>query len=150
VRYLDRARQLNPSLAQAWYISGWLRAYSGEPDVAIEQLAYAMRLSPLDPTLYHMQVGTGFAHLLARRFEMATSWAEPAFREHPNFLPAAAVAAASRAHSGCMEQARQAMQCLRQISPALRVSNLKDLWPFRRPRDFATWAGGLRKAGLPE
>jgi hypothetical protein len=39
---------------------------------------------------------------------------------------------------------------LREISPALRVSNLKDLWPFRRPEDFATWADGLRKAGSPE
>ena len=150
VIYLDRARRLSPNLALAWYISGWLRAYNGEPDVAIEHLAHAMRLSPVDPTLYHMHVGTAFAHLLARRFDTASSWAEPAFREYPDYLPAAAVTAASCAHAGRVEEARHAMACLRETSPRLRVSNLKGLWPMRRPEDFATWADGLRKAGLPE
>ena len=129
-------------------LSGWLRAYRGEPDVAIEHLARAMRLSPLDPTLYHMQVGTGFAHLLAGRFDEASSWAEKAFREEPNYLPAIAVTAASHALAGRLEEARQAMERLRQINPALRVSTFTGL--FRRPEHFALWADGLRKAGLPE
>ena len=42
------------------------------------------------------------------------------------------------------------MELLRQLDPALRVSNLKDWIPLRRPEDFAKWADGLRKAGLPE
>jgi TolB-like protein len=149
VTFLGRALLLNPNLALAWYLSGWVRAYYGEPEVAIEHLARAMRLSPLDPYLYHMQVGTAFAHLLAGRFDEASSWANGPFREQPNFLPAAAVTAASQAHAGRMKEARLAIKRLRQISPALRVSNLKDLWPFRRPEDFATWADGLQKAGLP-
>jgi hypothetical protein len=36
------------------------------------------------------------------------------------------------------------------LNPALRLSNLPDLLPFRRPEDFARWAEGLRRAGLPE
>jgi tetratricopeptide (TPR) repeat protein len=150
VTVLNRALQLSPNLALAAYLSGWLRVYHGEPDAAIEHLARAMRLSPLDPTFYHMQVGTGFAHFLAGRFDEAASWAGPAFREHPNYLPGAAVTAASHAHAGRLEQARDAMTHLRRTSPALRVSNLKDLWPFHRPEDFSRWADGLRKAGLPE
>ena len=27
---------LNPNLATAWFLSGWLRVFRGEPDVAIE------------------------------------------------------------------------------------------------------------------
>jgi tetratricopeptide (TPR) repeat protein len=46
---VDRARALNPNLAVAWVASGWLRNLLGEPDKAIEHLAHAMRLSPLDP-----------------------------------------------------------------------------------------------------
>ena len=42
------------------------------------------------------------------------------------------------------------MARLRALDPALRLSNLKDLLPFRRPEDFARWAEGLRRAGLPE
>jgi hypothetical protein len=42
------------------------------------------------------------------------------------------------------------MQRLSQLDPGLRVSNLKDWVPIRRPEDFAKWSDGLRKAGLPE
>jgi hypothetical protein len=42
------------------------------------------------------------------------------------------------------------MARLRQLDPALRVSNLKDVFPIRRPEDFAKCADGLRQAGLPE
>jgi TolB-like protein len=150
VAFLDRAHLLNPNLATGWYLSGWMRAYRGETDVAIEHLARAMRLSPLDPGLYHMQVGTGFAHLLSGRFDDASSWAEKAFREEPNYLPAASVMAASHALAGRLEEARQAMERLRQIDPALRISNLKDWYPIRRPEDLSIWTEGLRKAGLPE
>jgi hypothetical protein len=42
------------------------------------------------------------------------------------------------------------MRRLRELDPALRLSNLKDLLPYHRPEDLATFAEGLRKAGLPE
>jgi hypothetical protein len=42
------------------------------------------------------------------------------------------------------------MKHLRELDPALRVSNLADWLPIRRPEDLATFADGLRKAGLPE
>jgi hypothetical protein len=133
VAFVDRALLLNPNLAVACVLSGLLRFYRGETDVAIEHLARAMRLSPLDPTLYQMLDGTGFAHLLAGRFDEASSWAEKAFREEPNYLPAAAVTAASHALAGRLDEARQAMARFRQIDPALYMSNLKDWFPVRRP-----------------
>jgi hypothetical protein len=44
----------------------------------------------------------------------------------------AAVATASHALAGRLEEARQAMSRLRQIDPALRLSNLKHWFPIRR------------------
>ena len=146
----DRALLLDPNLAIAWYMSGWKRAYRGELDVAIENLARAMRLSPLDPTQYHMQVGMAFAHFLSGHDDDACSWVEKAFRIEPNYLPGAAVAAASYALAGRTEQAHSAMTLVRQIDPSLRMANLRDWFPIRRPQDFARWAEGLRNAGLPE
>jgi tetratricopeptide (TPR) repeat protein len=90
------------------------------------------------------------SHLLAGRFDEASSWAERAFREEPNYHPAAIVTAASHALAGRIEEARQAMERLRQIDPTLRISNLKDRHPLRRPDDLARFAEGLRRAGLPE
>ena len=150
IPYVDRALMLNPNLATAWWLSGWLRAYRGEPDVAVEHLAHAMRLSPLDPEMFRMQAGTAFAHLLAGRFDDALSWADKVLRDFPNFLPAVSTIAVTNALSGHMEEARRAVQHLRRLYPALRVSNLKNWFPIRRPEDFAKWSDGLRQAGLPE
>ena len=41
---IDRALVLNPNLARAWNLSGWVRIYLGQSEVAIEHLARAMRL----------------------------------------------------------------------------------------------------------
>src|ERR1700729_1114879 len=78
IALLDRALMLNPNLASAWFLAGFLRTWNGEPDAAIEHFARAMRLSPLDPELYRMQAGMAVAHLFAERFDAASSWAEKA------------------------------------------------------------------------
>jgi hypothetical protein len=39
---------------------------------------------------------------------------------------------------------------VRRLNPALRLTGLRGLLPFRQPEDFARWAEGLRRAGLPE
>ncbi|MHC8366432.1 winged helix-turn-helix domain-containing protein [Pseudomonas sp. ZT5P21] len=150
IALLDRARLLNPNLAPAWYLGGILRALRGETDAAIENLTHAVRLSPLDPEMFRMQVGMALAHFFAGRFDCATDWAEKALRNLPILLPAVALVAASHALSGRMDKATQAMQRLHELDPSLRISNLKDWLPIERPEDLARFADGLRLAGLPE
>ncbi len=150
VALIDRAQVLNPNLAAAWFLGGFLRALRGEPDSAIEHFARAMRLSPLDPEMFRMQAGMALAHLYAWRFDAAALWAEKALRELPSFVLAVSVLAASYALAGRTDEARRAGEHLRQLAPTLRVSMLKDWIPIRRPQDFTTLADGLRKAGLPE
>lgn len=150
IALLDRAVVLNPNLAAAWFLGGYLRAWHGETDAAIEHFTRAMRLSPLDPEMYRMQAGIAVAHLFAGRFDAASSWAEKAFRNLPSFLMVVCIIAASHALAGRTEQAQRAMEHLRRLDPTLRISNLKDWLPIHRSEDFALLAGGLRKAGLPE
>ena len=147
---IDRALSLNPNLAWGWLSSGWLKVLRGEPQVGIEHISHALRLSPQDPQVFSMYSGMACAHLFAGRFGEAMTWAETAMREQPNTLIAASTAAASSALAGQSAQAARALARLRQLDPGLRLSNLKDLLPIRRPADFATWCDGLRKAGLPE
>jgi TolB-like protein len=147
---IDRALELNPNLAWVWHFSALGKVLLGEPEAAIEQAARAMRLSPQDPQMFAMQTVTAFAHFFAGRHDQALLWSEAAMREKSNFLLATCVAAASGALAGKLPEAEKAMGRLRQLDPALRLSNLKDLLPFRRPQDFDRWAEGLRKAGLPE
>ena len=150
IALLDRARLLNPNLAPAWFLGGILRALRGETDAAIEHLTHAVRLSPLDPEMFRMQVGMALAHFVAGRFEPAAAWAEKALRNLPCLLASVALLAASHALSGHMDKAKQAMQRLHELDPSLRVSNLKEWLPIQRSEDFARFADGLRLAGLSE
>ena len=150
IALLDRALVLNPNLASAWFLGGFLRVWHGEPDGAIEHFARAMRLSPLDPEMYRMQAGTALAHLFAGRFDTASSWAEKASRDLPSFLIPVSIIAASHALAGRADEARRAMDHLRELDPTLRIANLEDWLPIHRPEDLATFADGLRRAGLPE
>ena len=154
---IDRALLLNPNLAEAWHFGGWVRIYLGEPEVAIEHLAHAMRLSPLDPLTFVAQMAIAFAHFFAGRYDDASSWAEkalaaspPRLREQPVYHPALLIAAASNALAGRLEEARNAIARLRQLNPTPHISNLKNQIPLRRPEDLARYAEGLRKAGLPD
>ena len=149
--FVDRALGLNSNLAIAWGYDGWMKICFGKHDIAIETIACAMRLSPLDPRLWAWQFHTALAHFLASRYDEAASWAERALREQPNYLAALRVAAASNALAGRSEKAQKIMARLRQLNPVLRISNLADVTPpLRRPEDLANWEEGLRKAGLPE
>jgi tetratricopeptide (TPR) repeat protein len=148
--FMDRGLTINPSFAQGWMLSAWLRVWRGEPDLALEHVAHAMRLSPLDPFVSGMQGATAYAHFLAGRYDLASSWAEKAIRENPNFLLAICVSAASNGLAGRLEQAQKDIARALQYEPGLRAPSLRDLVPFRRAADLATFARGLRDAGLPD
>jgi TolB-like protein len=152
IALVDRALALNPNLAIAWYASGTVRAFrGGEPDVAIEHLARAMRLSPRDPFMFTMQGVTAFAHFMAGRYDEATAWAEKAFWERPNILATLRIAAASNALAGRLEKAQRAVARALELDPEMRLSNLKErIGIFGRPQDYAKYADALGKAGLPE
>ncbi len=148
---IEQALALSPNLAWAWLFSGYIKIYLGEPDAAIERVARAMRLSPQDPQFFSMQGAIACAHIVAGRYSEALSCAKTPMREHPDFLMANCIAATSAALAGQIEEARKAMVRLRQIDPGLRISNVKYvIGPYLRAEDFARWADGLRKAGLPE
>ena len=147
---IDRALSLNPNLAWAWLFSGWVRVWLGQPEVAIEHETKAMRLSPHDSAFFNMQAATALAHFFAGRYVEALSWVERAIRAQPNHIIALCTAAATSALLGRNGEAKTTLVRLRQLDPALRISNLEEVIPIRQPEHFAIWAEGLRKAGLPE
>jgi adenylate cyclase len=148
---IDRALVLNSNSAEAWSFGGWIKNWLGEPEPAIERFARALRLSPLDPLAVRMRAGTAQAHFLLGRYDEAASWAAMAFQDDPNYQPGLRIAAASNAMAGRPEQAHKAMARLRKVSPALRVSTLKNVvGPYQRAEDLSRFEEGLRQAGLPE
>jgi TolB-like protein/class 3 adenylate cyclase/Tfp pilus assembly protein PilF len=149
IALVDRALLINPNLASAWFLGGFLKLWSGQSDVAMEHFERAMRLSPLDPEIYRAQAGMAMAHLFAGRFATACSMADTVCRRLPSFMMVVAIAAASHALAGRRDEAQRAMSRLRRLDPGLRMSNVGDWLPIRRPEDRAMLALGLQKAGLP-
>jgi TolB-like protein/class 3 adenylate cyclase len=146
----DRALVLNPNLATAWIASATLRAFLGDANMAAEHAARAMRLSPLDPLMFLIDVIAALAHFLAGRYGEAWPLAERACRERPQFLGAIRAAAATNALAGRLNEARGFIAQALQFDPELRISNLKNRVTWFRPEDFAKYAEALRRAGLPE
>ena len=146
----NRALVLNPNLATAWIASAMLRAFLGDANMAAEHAARAMRLSPLDPLMFLIDVIAALAHFLAGRYGEAWPLAERACRERPHFLGAVRVAAATNALAARLNEARGFIAQALQFDPELRISNLKNRVTWFRPEDFAKYAEALRKAGLPE
>jgi tetratricopeptide (TPR) repeat protein len=150
VAFMDRGLAVNPNFALAWMLSAWLRVWRSEPDLALEHVAHAVRLSPLDPSTYGVYGAMAYAHFLASRYDLASSCAEKVIRDNPTFLLANCISAASNGLAERLEQAQRAIARTLECDPGLRVSNLGDLAPFRRAEDRANFAKGLSKAGLPE
>jgi TolB-like protein len=150
IAYVDRALVLNANLAAAWYLGGWLRVYYGDPEGGIERLTRAIRWSPLDPLIFRAYAGLAYAHFFAGRDEEAWVWAEKALRERPTWLTAVRIGAACHAVARRLDEARKLMARMRELDPNVRLSNLRDVIPVRRPADFEKWSDALRIAGLPE
>jgi TolB-like protein len=147
---IDRSLVLNANSAIAWRFSGWVKIFLGEPELAIDHLEQATRLSPLDPLIYIVENGIVLAHFFAKRYEEALSWAQKTLRHRPDYVPAIIMAAVSAAMAGHDDETRKAVGRLRQIDPTAVTSTFADMWPLRRPEDLAAFDAGLRLAGLPE
>jgi len=147
---VELALTLNPNLALAWAISGWIQVWRGEPELGIEHLSKAMRLSPLDPNIRFGPAALAHAYFMAGRNDEAWSSAERAVWQWP-FPPAYRIAAAAAAVSGRSEEAARFVNLLLAVDPERRVSNLVGvLGPYRRSDDIERYKRALQLAGLPE
>ena len=147
---IDRALVANPNLASAWYLGGWVSACLGEAQTAIERLTCAMRLNPLDQFPFSAELAMSWAQFVAGHYEEAVTLGRRAIRQQPNFQPALRVFAAACVRAGNLNEARTAIARMRELNPAFRVSNIKDVLIFRRSEDLAAYEAALRVAGLPD
>jgi hypothetical protein len=108
-----------------------------------------MRLSPLDPHIIGMQAGTAFAHMLAGRYDEASSWAAKAMWVQ-NYATPLRIVVASHALAGRLAEAKKALARLRELDPAASIANFPERAPLRRPEDIERLESGLRRAGMPE
>jgi adenylate cyclase len=145
--FVDRAVAINPNSARAWSYRGWAYRYMRHADEALMSFERAIRLNPLDPTLFDTLTGLANTLILAGRDEEASVQARKALALNPRFTSAYRCLAASTAYLGREREARDAAAALMEIEPSFRINAWAQYggpWQGQRLLD------GLRLAGLPE
>jgi TolB-like protein len=148
-RASERALAINPNFVPALGTSAFANIWEGKPDLALERLVRAIRLSPLDTEMPFFHAGIAHAHFHAERYEEAIPWAVKAI-EARNDMDGARVLAAALGHLGRTEEAHAAVAKLREMDPVLRIATLHNVVGPYRPEGLKRYQEGLRKAGLPE
>ena len=141
ITLVDRALSLNPSFERGWRASAWLRLNAGQPDVAVEHIQTAIRLSPRFGNATDL-VLIGCAHFFQRRFDDAISAYLAAREQMPKNPVLHRYLAACYAQAGRLDQARQMLEQLMTITPVVMPSTV----PFRNPEHRELFLSGLRFA----
>jgi adenylate cyclase len=139
---VDRALAFNPNYARGWHISGFLRQWAGQTDLAIKHAGMALRLSP------RAQAGMsswliGAALFFSRRFEEAVPRLRVAIEDRPIFPTPRRFLAACYAHMGLLDEAQATVARLRALTT--EVIPTYPL-PFRDPAHRELYYSGLRMA----
>src|SRR6516164_9977405 len=142
IALVDRALAFNPSYARGWHISGFLRLWAGQTDLAIEHAGKALRLSPRAQTRGSSWL-IGAALFFGRRFEEAVPRLRVAVEEQPVFPTPYRFLAACCAHMGSLDEARATIARLRVITDEVMVNYPL---PFRDPQHRELYLSGLRLA----
>ena len=138
---VDRALALNPNYARGWHLSGILRRWLGQPDIAIAHVENSLRLSP------RARVGTSFitigaAYLDSRRFDQAVPKLLLAIQEDPSSPQPYRLLAACYAHMGRLDDARDAVARLRAVTSVV----IPDVGYLRSTEHRELFLSGLRLA----
>jgi adenylate cyclase len=138
---VDRALAVNPSFARGWYISGILRLFAGQHDLAIDLVETSFRLSPRERMGQPLAV-MGIAYFFKRRFDEAAATLALANHDHPGLPLPYRYLAACYAHMGRLDEARAIVARLRAITPLVVPRDLA----LRDPEDRELFLSGLRLA----
>jgi TolB-like protein len=144
---VDTAVALNPNAAFAWGQRGSTYLVAGQPEEAIRSFKRAIRLSPFDPYQFLSLTGLAIGFIGVGRFEEGVAAAKSALQTNQNYGTTYRCLAATLAHLGRDEEAKEAAARLLELEPNFHISD----WSGRG-RNWRTemFVHGLRKAGLPE
>jgi tetratricopeptide (TPR) repeat protein len=121
---------------------------NGEPQVAIQAIETAIRLSPNDPWL-HFWLGTLSAvHYAAQDYESAVKFGQLAVQRNPRYPIGHRSLANALAQTGRLDEAREVLARFLELSPKYSTEIARRTVPFRHDADFQHYMAGLRKIGF--
>ena len=146
----ERAIELNPSLALAYFGLGFTLIWCSREREAVDLLAKAIVLSPNDPELWHFYDMLSTAHLSLGELGEAETYTRKALRQpHKTFWPYAMLAAILGL-KGETEAAKQATHDLLAQRPGYTCDQARRDLYFCGNQDIIDYfVRGLQAAGVP-
>ena len=141
IRLMERSLSLNPSFAFGWLLSGFLKLWAGQPDLAIPDLENSLRLNPQDRRAFQL-TGIGIAHFFNRRFDDAIEKLSVSLEELSSYVATYRFLASSYAHLGRLDEAREIIERLRCLTPVVVPAAA----PYRNREQRELYLWGLRLA----
>jgi adenylate cyclase len=139
IALVERCLGISPSLALGWRHSAWLRLWAGQADLALKDLANAARLNPHGTRL---ELAIGVAHFFARRFDEARVMLLRSLQQFPGWVANYRFLAACYAHMGRLEDAREMIERLRELTDSVVPTAMH----WRDPQQRELYLSGLRLA----
>ena len=143
----QRALDINPNFAAARGHLGMALACDGQSDTAIHQLEQALRMSPHDPQNIFVYTGLAVAHYLAGNYPDAVDFGHKAVQQRPGFTGGHRIYVASLAQAGQIEEARSALDRLKELQPEISIAWIQQNSPYTAG-PLVKLLDGMRKAGL--
>jgi len=147
VQEFNRALEINPNFAAAHGYLGTALAFNGQSDQAIVHSELALRMSPHDPQNAIFNVGLAAAHYLNGQFAEAISCSRNAVQQRSGWTPGHRIYCASLAQAGQLDEARAALDRLKELQPDISIEWIAQNVPYTSG-PMEKFLEGMRKAGL--
>lgn len=142
----QRAIDLNPNSADAYFFLGTSLKYAGRPEEAIDSIKKALRLSPFPPTGFIRGLGT--AYIEAGRYGEAITEFKKCIKRVPNDIMAHEALALTYALDGRYEEARETWSEVLKIDPEDSVEKYFKVWPYKDTEKRKQYIAAMNKAGI--
>ena len=130
-----RGHELNPNDVIALFNLGYVELMEGHPDLALEHLEKAARISPRDPYHYVMNAMCGGACFFLRDHAKGLEYALLSVGEAPNWPISHMNYALVAVGLGDIATARAALEAARRLAPEYVQRRLDGESPYHRPED---------------
>jgi adenylate cyclase len=146
---IDSALALTPSSAWALGSGAVILGHAGRTTEAIDYGERALRVSPLDPEIWHAYVGLAIARCAAGNWEEAITACRHTIRANPRFSLPHVLQAAALSFLGRSEEARVIARRVPELEPGFTVSGFVRAHTGRA-EIWEPIGDALRRLGLPE